>query len=199
MEDSAQRTTMLDLIARNWWVFLIRGLVSILFGLTAIIWPGLTLIALVWLFGVYAIIDGVASIWSGFTNRNRHDRWWVEILIGIAGIVAGVLVVALPGLSALALMYFIATWMIIIGVLLIVFAIRMRQEIANEWLLGISGLLSVILGIIFLIFPGSGALSLVFWIGSYAILSGILLIAFAFRLRRPDRDNRGSVSQSASP
>ena len=116
MEDSAQRTTMLDLMARNWWVCLIRGIVSILFGFTAIIWPSLTLITLVWLFGFYAIFDGVASIWSGFT----------------------------------------------------------------------------------LIFPGSGALSLVFWIGSHAILSGILLITFAIRARRPDRDNRGSVSQSVS-
>lgn len=175
---------MLDLVARNWWVYLIRGVVSILFGVTAIIWPSLTLITLVWLFGLYVIVDGVAAIWSGFTNRNRHDRWWVEILIGLAGIVAGLLVVTLPDLSALALIYFIATWMVIIGVLLIIFAIRMRQEIANEWFLGLAGLLAAILGGIFMIFPGSGAVSLVYWIGSYAILSGILLVAFARRVRR---------------
>lgn len=175
---------MLDLVARNWWLYLIRGVVSILFGVTAIIWPGLTLLTLVWLFGIFAIVDGATSIWSGFSNRNKHDRWWAEILIGVAGIVAGLLVVLLPDLSALALIYFIAAWMIIIGVLLIIFAIRMRQEIANEWFLGLSGLLSTVLGVIFLIFPGSGAVSLVYWIGSYAILSGILLVAFAFRVRR---------------
>lgn len=178
---------MLDLVARNWWLYLIRGIVSILFGITALIWPSLTLITLVWLFGIYVIVDGAAAIWSGFSNRNRHDRWWTEVLIGLAGIVAGLLVVALPGLSAIALIYFIATWMVIIGALLIVFAIRMRREIATEWFLGLSGLLAVILGILFMIFPGSGALGLVFWIGSYAILSGILLAAFAFRVRRSVR------------
>lgn len=117
---------MLDLVARNWWLYLIRGVVSLLFGVTAMIWPSLTLITLVWLFGLYVIVDGAAAIWSGLTNRNRHDRWWAEVLIGLAGIVAGLLVVTLPDLSALALIYFIATWMVIIGVLLIVFAIRMR-------------------------------------------------------------------------
>lgn len=175
---------MLDLVARHWWIYLIRGVVSILFGVTAMIWPSLTLITLVWLFGLYVIVDGVAAIWSGFTNRNRHDRWWAEVLIGLAGIVAGLLVVTLPDLSALALIYFIATWMVIIGVLLVVFAIRMRQEIANEWFLGLAGLLAAILGVIFMVFPGAGAVSLVYWIGSYAILSGILLVAFALRVRR---------------
>jgi uncharacterized membrane protein HdeD (DUF308 family) len=175
---------MIRTLARFWWVLLLRGLAAVVFGALAIIWPDLTLFVLVILFGAYTVVDGVLEIWSGIQSRNVHDRWWVDILIGIAGIVAGVLVMALPGLSALALMYFIAAWMVVTGVLEIVYAIRLREQIRNEWLLALAGVLSVLLGIYFFLFPGSGAVSLVWVIGVYAILFGVLLVMFAFRARR---------------
>jgi uncharacterized membrane protein HdeD (DUF308 family) len=175
---------MLRSLARHWWLLLLRGVAAVAFGLMAVIWPDLTLRVLITLFGAYTVVDGAIEIWSGIQNRNVHDRWWVDILIGVAGIVAGVLVIALPDLSALALMYFIAAWMVVTGVLEIVYAIRLREEIANEWLLGLAGILSVLLGVFFFAFPGDGAISLVWLIGFYAILFGVLLVIVAFRVRR---------------
>jgi uncharacterized membrane protein HdeD (DUF308 family) len=170
-------------MSRNWWIFLIRGLIAILFGIAAIVWPELTLGTLILLFGFYAIFDGIVAIWDGITNRDDRDHWWANVLIGVAGILAGLLAIFLPGLSAIALMLLIAVWMIVIGVLEIASAIRLRQVIANEWFLIASGLLSVLLGLVFTIFPGSGALALVTVIGIYAILFGVLLIVFSFRVR----------------
>ena len=174
---------MLTMLSRNWWVFLLRGAIAIVFGIMAIVWPGLTLSTLILLFGLYAIFDGVVAIWHGFTDRDDRDHRWANILIGVAGIIAGLLVIFLPGLSAIALIVLIGGWMIAIGVLEIVSAIRLRKVITNEVFLGASGLLSVLLGLFFLIFPGSGAVALVTVIGIYAILFGILLIVFSFRLR----------------
>lgn len=174
---------LVDSLSKFWWVLLLRGLIAIAFGVAAIVWPGLTLWVLIVLFGAYTLVDGVLEIWAGFRNRGVHDRWWVDILIGIVGVVAGVLVISWPGLSALALIYIIAAWMVIIGVLQIITAIRMRAVIPNEWLLVLSGVLSVALGAIFFAFPGSGAVGLVWVIGIYAILFGVLLAILSFRLR----------------
>lgn len=124
---------ILGLISRYWWLMLLRGVFTIVFGIIAIVWPDLTLLGLIWLFGAYAIGDGAVEIWSGITNRGKHDRWWVEILIGLAGIVAGVLVISWPGLSTVALMYLIAAWILVMGVFQIVHAIRVRKEISNEF------------------------------------------------------------------
>jgi uncharacterized membrane protein HdeD (DUF308 family) len=175
---------MLEAVSKYWWVMLLRGLLAIVFGVTAILWPGLTLFWLILVFGIYVIVDGVLEIWSGIQNRNRHDRWWTEILIGLVGIVAGFLVIVLPDVTAMVLIYFIAAWMIISGVMGIIYAIRVRNEISNEWFIIVSGVLSVIVGLYFLAFPGDGALSLVWVIGIYAILFGAMLVAFAFRARK---------------
>jgi len=175
---------MLGLISRHWWVMLLRGALAIVFGIIAIVWPGLTLLGLIWLFGAYAIGDGAVEIWSGIQNRNRHDRWWVEILIGLAGIVAGILVISWPGLSALALIYLIAAWMVVMGGFQVIYAIRVRKEISNEVWIALSGALSVLLGLFFFAFPGDGAISLVWLIGIYAVFFGVLLVMFAFRARK---------------
>ncbi|MDQ3657618.1 MAG: HdeD family acid-resistance protein [Chloroflexota bacterium] len=175
---------MLGLISKYWWVMLLRGVFAIIFGIIAIVWPGLTLLGLIWLFGAYAIGDGAVEIWSGIQNRNRHDRWWVEVLIGLAGIVAGVLVISWPGLSAVALMYLIAAWMLVMGVFQIVYAIRVRKEISNEFWIILSGALSVVLGLYFFVFPGDGAISLVWLIGIYAVFFGVLLVIFSFRAKK---------------
>lgn len=163
---------------------LLRGLFAIVFGIITIVWPGLTLLGLIWLFGAYAIGDGAVEIWSGITNRGRHDRWWVEILIGLAGIVAGILVISWPGLSTLALMYLIAAWMVVMGVFQVIYAVRVRKEISNEVWIILSGVLSVALGLFFFAFSGDGAISLVWLIGIYAVFFGALLALFSFRARK---------------
>lgn len=174
---------MLEILSKNWWTFLVRGIIAVIFGLAALIWPSLTIGTLVIVFGAYVVVDGIFAIVDGFTSRNSNDRWWVEILIGIAGIVAGGWAMAFPGLTAIGMMYFIAAWWLVTGVLQIILAIRVRKEITNEWMLILSGALSTILGVVFLLFPGSGALSLIWVVGIYAIFFGILLIVLAFKLR----------------
>jgi len=175
---------ILALISKYRWVMLLRGVLAIVVGIIAIVWPGVTLLGLIWLFGAYAIGDGAVEIWSGFQNRSNHDRWWVEILIGLAGIVAGVLVISWPGLSTMALMYLIAAWMLVMGVLQVVYAIRVRKEISNEFCIILSGALAVALGLFFFAFPGDGAVSLVWLIGIYAVFFGVLLVIFSFRARK---------------
>lgn len=172
------------MLSRYWWTFLVRGIVAILFGLAAIIWPGLTVSALVIVFGAYVLVDGVFAIVDGIFNRSANDYWWAEILIGIAGIVIGIWAMAFPGLTAIGLMYFIAAWWLATGVLQIVYAIRVRREITNEWFLIGTGALSAILGIIFMLFPGSGALSLIWVIGIYAIIFGIIFVLLSFRVKK---------------
>jgi uncharacterized membrane protein HdeD (DUF308 family) len=166
-------------LARYWWVMALRGLLAVLFGLAAFFWPGITLVALVFLFGAYALVDGVLAIVSAF----RGGEWWPLLLEGVIGIAAGVAAFVWPGITALALLYVIAVWAIVTGVLEVVAAIRLRREIENEWLLGLGGALSILLGVIMVAVPGAGALGLVWAIGAYALLFGAMLIVLGFRLR----------------
>jgi uncharacterized membrane protein HdeD (DUF308 family) len=179
---------MLAMLARNWWVFALRGLLAIIFGVLAFIWPGLTLLTLVLLFGVYALVDGVFAVVSGIASYGRNERWWAVLLGGVAGIVIGLLTFFWPGTTALALLYFIAAWALVTGILQIVAAIQLRRVITNEWMMILNGIASIIFSVLLFIFPGAGALSLLWLIGAYAIVFGILLIILAFRLRGSQRE-----------
>lgn len=177
---------MLSMMSRYWWLVVLRGVFAILFGVLAFIWPGITIGALVILFGAYALVDGVSSVITAIMHRQENDRWWVVLLEGIAGIVFGVLTFLWPAITAVVLLVFIAVWAILTGILEVVAAIRLRKEIEGEWALGLAGVLSLIFGIIMLLRPGAGALALIWVIGSYAILFGVLLIYLGFRLRGAD-------------
>lgn len=168
-------------LARHWWVVGLRGLVAILFGIVAIVWPGMTLAVLVLLFGAYALVDGILDIFAAIRGDASHRVWM--LVEGIVGVGAGLAAFFWPGLTALVLLYIIAFWAIITGVLEIVEAIRLRQVISNEVALIIGGVLSVLFGILLLAAPGTGALAVVFIIGIYAIIFGIALLALAWRLR----------------
>jgi uncharacterized membrane protein HdeD (DUF308 family) len=171
-------------LARNWWLFLIRGIAAIIFGVLAFAWPGVTLVTLVLLYGAYALIDGVSALAAAIAGTAPAvSRWWL-VVVGIAGILAGILTFVWPGITALVLLLFIAGWSIAIGVFQIIGAIQMRKEIDNEWLLILSGALSVLFGLALFFMPGAGLLALVWLIGSYALLFGILTVGFALRLRR---------------
>jgi uncharacterized membrane protein HdeD (DUF308 family) len=163
----------LDSLSRNWWVVVLRGLAGILFGVITFMAPGISLAALVLLFGAYAFADGILAIISAVRRRGA-DRWWLLLLEGIAGIGAGVVTVLWPGITAIALLT---------GALEIAAAIRLRKVIRNEWLLALSGVLSVALGVLLVLAPGPGALALVIWIGAYALVFGVLLVALGIRLR----------------
>lgn len=174
---------MVNQLARNWWVLVLRGVVAVIFGVLAFIWPFITVTVLVLFFGAYALVDGIFAVWSALTHRSEHDRWWVLLLEGLVGIAAGILTFFYPGVTALVLLYFIAIWAVLTGVLEIAAAIRLRREIEGEWLLVFSGILSVIFGIVAVIFPSTGAVAIVWLIAAYAILFGLLLITLGLRVR----------------
>jgi uncharacterized membrane protein HdeD (DUF308 family) len=171
------------LLARNWWSLVIRGFIAILFGLVTFAWPGITLSALVLLFGAYALMDGIVIIVGIFRGSNAHERWGVLLIEGIAGIAAGLVTFFWPLITTLALVYVVAVWALVTGVFEIAAAIRLRKEIRNEWLLALAGVVSVILGVLLVIAPVVGALALTLWIGAYAIVFGALLVALGLRLR----------------
>lgn len=174
---------MLQVLARYWWVLLIRGAVAILFGVMAIIWPGLTLRVLLILIGAFFIVDGIFAGVAAVRAVQQRTQWWPLALEAVAGIITGLVVWIWPGLSALALVYVIAAWAIITGVFELIAAVRLRQQIANEWLLALSGALSVLFGILIAVYPRGGALAIIWIIGIYAILVGLLLVVLSFRLR----------------
>lgn len=166
----------------NWWLVALRGAAAVIFGILALLLPGLTLAALVLLFAAYAIVDGVSAIVTGLRGE-KPGRNWLLVLLGVAGVVAGLLTWFWPGLSALALLLVIGGWAIVTGVLEIAAAYRLRSVLRHEWLVAFNGVLSVLFGIFVLLFPGAGALALVWLIGWYAIASGVALLVLAFRLR----------------
>lgn len=183
---------MTTVLGRNWWALAIRGVLAILFGLIAFLNPGVTLAALVLLFGAYAVIDGVFTIIAGVRAAERHERWWPLALEGVASILAGVIAFVWPAATAIALLFLVAAWAIVTGVLEVAAAVRLRKEVQGEWLLILNGLLSLVLGVILLVRPGAGLLVLVWWIGAYAVIFGVILLMLAFKLR--GRQHRGPVT-----
>jgi uncharacterized membrane protein HdeD (DUF308 family) len=187
----------LTALSRNWWAIAIRGVAAIVFGILAFVWPGITLAALILLFGAYAVVDGIFTLIAALRggDRDRHRGWLV--LEGVVSIGAGIVAFAWPGLTALALVFVIAAWAIVTGVLEIVAAVRLRKHIRNEWWLVLGGVLSVAFGVLLLVAPAVGALALVFWIGAYAILFGALLLGLAFRLRQLGKETPERLARAA--
>src|SRR5262245_6827484 len=176
-------TAMLDDLGRNWGWVALRGVVAILFGIFAFVWPGKTLAAVVLVFGAFALADGILSLIAAFKVRDQGKPFWSLVIVGLLGIAAGAVTFFWPGMTALLLVTFIGAWAFVMGIFEIVAAIRLRKEIEGEWLLALSGVLSVLFGLFVLFRPGEGALALIWVIGAYAIFFGILLIVLAFKLK----------------
>lgn len=170
-------------IARWWWTFIVRGIVAVAFGVLAFLAPAWGIAVLVALFGAWALIDGVTGLVGGIRSRGRDRSWWLSILEGIVGIVAGVFAFLFPVLAAGALVFIIAAWAIVTGVFEIVAAIRLREQIRGEFWLGLAGVASILYGVVIYLFPGAGALSVVWVIGSFAIAFGAFLLVLGWRLR----------------
>lgn len=174
---------MLHALARNWWLLLLRGIASIVFGLLAFVWPGLTLVTLVLFYGAFALVDGVIALVAAFTGGAKPAPTWWLVVVGILGIGAGIATFVMPGITAILLILFIGAWALVHGIFEIVGAIQLRKEIDNEWMLILSGVISVLFGLIVLIAPGAGALGLVWAIAAYSIVFGISFVVLAFRLK----------------
>ena len=175
---------MILLYSRSWSGLLVRGLAAIAFGVLSLIWPELSLQVLVILLGAYFLLDGIVSVVAAVRWRKSHEAWWLLLLDGVFGIAFGIVAFAWPGITALALLFLLAAWAILTGILEIVAAVRLRKVLEGEWLLGLSGVLSVLFGVGIALFPGAGALALIAFIAAFAILYGVLLTALALKVRK---------------
>jgi uncharacterized membrane protein HdeD (DUF308 family) len=171
------------ILSRYWWMTLVRGAIWILFGIVIFTQPLISLVALTLTFGAFAFVDGVGNAVSAIGGRRENETWWVLLLAGLCGIGVGLLTFFSPGLTALALLFYIATWAIATGLLEILAAIRLRKEIEGEFWLALSGLVSIAFGVLLMARPGAGALSVLWLIAGFAIAFGVTLIVLAFKVR----------------
>ncbi|MBV8637924.1 MAG: HdeD family acid-resistance protein [Candidatus Eremiobacteraeota bacterium] len=174
---------MLHALARNWWAVLIRGIAAIIFGILAFAWPGATGAALVLLFGAYAFVDGIFAIVAAIRAAQAHERWGAFVIEGIIGLIIAAITFFEPRLTAFALYITIAAWAILTGIFELVAAVRLRKEIQNEWLLILGGVASLVFGILMIVYPLAGILTVIWLIGAYAIVFGVMMIGLALRLR----------------
>ena len=170
-------------LARWWWTFILRGAIAIAFGVLAFVSPPATIAALVLLFGAWALVDGVFHIAGAIQDRSMTRTFWLGVLEGVVSIIAGVLALAFPDVAALSLLLIISAWSIVTGVVEVIMAIRLREQITGELWLAIAGILSIVFGVLLFLFPTSGAITIVWIIGAYAIVFGIAMIALGWRLR----------------
>ena len=174
---------MIHELARNWGFIALRGALAVVFGVIAFFEPASAFAALVLLFGAYAFVDGVFALIALFRGAGK-DRFWVLVLEAVVGIGIGILTIAQPAATALALLYYVGIWAILTGIFELVAAIRLRKEITGEFWLGLAGVLSIAFGVLLFAIPGPAALALTVWIGAYAVIFGVMLLLLAFRLRR---------------
>lgn len=174
---------MAAVLATNWWALALRGAASILFGLLAFAIPGVTLAVIVWIFGAYALVDGILAIVAAVRAARGHQRWGAFVLEGAVGLAAGLITLFVPGLTLFFLVYMVGAWAIMTGVFEIAAAIRLRKHISGEFLLGLMGVLSIAFGIMIFAAPIAGAIVIAWWLGAYALIFGVLVLALAFRLR----------------
>lgn len=188
--------SMSALLARNWWAVALRGVFAVIFALIAFFWPGATILSLVLFFSAYMLVDGVFGIVSGIRAASRQERWGLLILEGILNILVGIIAFLMPGLTVVFFVTLLAVWSLITGVLMIVAAFKLNPAFGRGWLI-FSGLVSVLFGVALLVAPLIGAVVLTWWLGAYALLFGIALIALAFKLRSRKDDDPGSASLRA--
>lgn len=174
---------MIGDVTPHWWALALRGLLGIVIGLVAFFMPVVTLAALTLLFGAYALIDGILSLVAAFHASRVHRHWWALALEGIVGIGAAAITVLWPAVTLFTLIYLIAAWAVVTGILEIAAAIRLRKAIAHEWLLGIAGAASVLFGVLLFGAPGPGSIVIAWWIGAYAMIFGVIMLALSFRVR----------------
>jgi uncharacterized membrane protein HdeD (DUF308 family) len=180
-------------LARRWWVFALRGVLALALGIATLFFPGLTFLAMVMVFAAYAIVDGAFTLTGSF--RDGDDPMWTSAVFrGVVSIVAGTLALVWPGITALVLIGVIASWSIVAGIFEIAAAIRLRKQIRGEWLLVLSGVLSIAFGVMLFIAPAVGTVVIGLWIGAYAMVLGVVMLTLAYRLRSRGRPTSSTPS-----
>ena len=196
--DESQVDAMSAVLARNWWVLAIRGVLGIAVGLLALVLPAATMLALVLVFAAYMLVDGVFAIVAAVRAARERERWGLLVLEGVADIVAGIIAVVWPGITVLAFVLLVAAWAIVSGSFMLVVGYRLNIDHGRWWLV-LAGALSVAYGVLLVVAPMIGALVLTWWFGAYALLFGVALLVLAFRLKaRNDERSHPAVAQSAA-
>ncbi|QLE56273.1 HdeD family acid-resistance protein [Nostoc sp. TCL26-01] len=183
MRNNLYSTRISNRLAKNWWTLTLRGAIAIIFGLVALAWPTLTLTALVYLFATFWLAGGVLLAIAALREHLYDTHNWLLLLEGVVGIAVGMLAFIWPGVTAFVLLYLIAAWAIVTGVLEMITALQLRQAMENEWLPAVTGLVSLIFGVMLIIWPVAEALAILWLIAAYAILFGTLLLILGFKLR----------------
>ena len=180
---------MLEVLSRYWWAFIARGVIAIALGVMIYAWPAITVAALIFAFGIYAFADGVFLVVKAIGGWKAHDDRWLLLFEGLLGIGIGIITLFAPGVTAIGLLFYIAAWSLTTGILEIIEAVRLRKEIQREVLWMLSGIVSIVFAVLLMIFPGAGIVGLVWLLGVYAIVFGVLLIALGIRVRlhRPEK------------
>lgn len=184
-------------LARNWWLVVLRGILAILFGLTAFVWPDITWVVLIMMFGIYTLLDGLAAVGTGLSRAKESPRWWAFLGEGLVGIAVAVVALIWPQLTGLILVLVIAGWAVLTGILEIIAAIRLRHEINNEWLLALGGIVSIALGVFLFLRPFAGGIAIIWTVAAYALIFGVILIALGFRLRSQKAPDSRQTLRSA--
>ena len=191
--ESYPRARMGTLLARNWKSVALRGAIAILFGMAIVVLPGVTVAVLNTLFGFFVLIGGFLFLVAAVRQRHTDEPWWLLLLEGILGIIVGIFIISSPGITALFFIYLIAAWAIVSGIFQIVAAIQLRRQIEGEWLLIVSGIISLIFGLLLAILPGIGALTILWIIGAYTVAFGVMQLILAWRLRNWRREEPPTV------
>jgi uncharacterized membrane protein HdeD (DUF308 family) len=184
------------ILARNRWSLIVRGLVAFALGILTVIWHDMSLGHLILIFFGYAMIDGLLNLAGAVTVAQSHERWLSLLLEALAGIAAALIAVAWPGLPLMGLVYIIVGWGLVTGALEIASAARLRKHVPREWLLSLSGVASIALSVIMVAVPFAATSAVVFWLGVYAFIFGLLLIALGIRLRTLARTIREPLASS---
>jgi uncharacterized membrane protein HdeD (DUF308 family) len=170
-------------LGRSWWMVAMRGILAVAFGLYALFVPGLALAAIIMAFGVVVLLAGILAIVAGMRRQAEHQPSWPFVIEGIICVALGLLALIKPGATAVAWLYLISGFAVVSGILHIVAGVELRKQVEGEWVLILNGILTTILGILMVLLPWAGLLSLVWLIGAYSLFFGVLLLVFAFRLR----------------
>ncbi|HEY5340594.1 MAG TPA: HdeD family acid-resistance protein [Candidatus Aquilonibacter sp.] len=174
---------MLRVLTRNWWAVLLRGIAAVIFGLLAFFWPGVTGLVLVLLFGAYAFVDGLFAIVAAVRAAEAHERWLAFGVEGLIGLIIAAITFFHPAITAIALYWTIAVWAVLTGILELVAAFQLRKMVPGEWLLALGGIASVAFGILLVVYPLLGVITVIYLIGAYALIFGVILIGLSLRLR----------------
>lgn len=167
----------------SWPLLMVQGVLAVIFGIFAFVYPGMTLASLVLIFGIFALFDGAVLLVRGLGSMHSNKKWWMTALGGLVSLAAGFAVFAYPGLTVQVLYWIIAAWAFVAGFVRIMMAIDLRKEIDNEWLMGLSGVISILFGVLLIARPGAGIIALGWYVGAFALLAGILMISLSLRLR----------------